>query len=104
MKHSTISRANFPLALRSARRALGTRQDEFDLVSSRTYVSALERGIKSPTLPKIDDLSTVLRIHPLSLLTLSYLPLETADSLDDLLGAIRAEVISILRANDPGLT
>jgi transcriptional regulator with XRE-family HTH domain len=39
---------------------------------SRTYVSALERGLKSPTLPKVDALSGVLGLHPLTLLALSY--------------------------------
>ena len=47
-------------------------QEIFDEVSSRTYVSALERGLKSPTLPKVDALSGVLGLHPLTLLALSY--------------------------------
>jgi transcriptional regulator with XRE-family HTH domain len=86
--------------MRVARRAIGTRQDEFDLVSSRTYVSALERGIKSPTLPKVDDLATVLQIHPLSLLTLSYLPRTegATTDLDKLLVDVRSEVLRILRS------
>lgn len=88
--------------MRAARRAIGTRQDEFDMVSSRTYVSALERGIKSPTLPKVDDLSTVLKIHPLSLLTLSYLQrVEGATTdLDKLLSDVRREVARIIEATD----
>jgi transcriptional regulator with XRE-family HTH domain len=91
--------------MRAARRAVGTRQDEFDMVSSRTYVSALERGIKSPTLPKVDDLATVLQIHPLSLLTLSYLQGlgDSTSSLDKLLAGVRSEVLRILQANDPAL-
>jgi transcriptional regulator with XRE-family HTH domain len=88
--------------MRAARRAIGTRQDEFDMVSSRTYVSALERGIKSPTLPKVDDLSTVLQIHPLSLLTLSYLQRVegTTTDLDKLLSDVRREVARIIEATD----
>lgn len=42
------------------------------MVSSRTYVSSLERGIKVPTLSKIDELASVMGIHPLTLLTLAY--------------------------------
>ena len=47
-------------------------QEVFDEVSSRTYISALERDLKSPTLPKVDALAGVLGLHPLTLLALSY--------------------------------
>ena len=43
------------------------------MISSRTYVSSLERGLKAPTLNKIDELAEVMDFHPLTLLTLSYL-------------------------------
>lgn len=65
-------RSSFSRALRLARNARGISQELFDEVSSRTYVSALERGLKSPTLPKVDALSGVLGLHPLTLLALSY--------------------------------
>lgn len=93
--------ANFPRALRAARRAQGTTQEAFDLVSSRTYVSALERGLKSPTLPKVDQLAEVLQLHPLSVLTLAYL-LDTdvsGVSLDGLLGTVRREVEGVLTSD-----
>lgn len=54
------------------RKARGRSQEEFDAVSSRTYVSALERGLKQPTLSKVDELAQVMDVHPLTLLTLSY--------------------------------
>ena len=57
-----------------ARRAHELPQEAFDQVSSRTYVSALERGIKHPTLPKVDQLAEVLGVHPLTLLALTYCP------------------------------
>lgn len=63
---------NFPKALKKARTAQGLSQESFGLVSSRTYVSSLERGLKAPTLNKADDLAQVLGIHPLTLLALSY--------------------------------
>jgi transcriptional regulator with XRE-family HTH domain len=65
-------RSSFPQALRRARNALGVSQEAFDLVSSRTYISAMERGIKQPTLGKVDDLAEVLGIHPLTLLALCF--------------------------------
>ena len=42
------------------------------LISSRTYLSTLERGIQSPTLVKIEQLAQTLEIHPLTLLTMAY--------------------------------
>jgi transcriptional regulator with XRE-family HTH domain len=41
-------------------------------VSSRTYMSSLERGLKSPTLSKVAELCEVMDVHPLTLLTLAY--------------------------------
>lgn len=63
---------HFSRALKRARSATGRTQEDFDVVSSRTYVSTLERGGKSPTLQKVDSLAQVLGIHPLTLLTLAY--------------------------------
>jgi transcriptional regulator with XRE-family HTH domain len=92
--------STFSKALRLARAAHGTPQDAFDLVSSRTYVSALERGVKNPTLPKVDELASVLAIHPLTLLTLSYIDgrNQSDKALDALLVQVRAEAGAILLA------
>jgi transcriptional regulator with XRE-family HTH domain len=73
MLHITKNQNNFSQALKTARTARGLSQEAFSLVSSRTYVSTLERELKSPTLSKVDELAEVLGIHPLTLLTLSYL-------------------------------
>jgi transcriptional regulator with XRE-family HTH domain len=69
MKPPTSSFAN---ALRTARKARGVPQEQFDTISSRTYISALERGLKQPTISKVDALASVLGLHPLTLLALSY--------------------------------
>lgn len=63
---------NFGAALKVARVLTDVTQEAFDGISSRTYVSTLERGLKSPTLQKVDSLASVLGIHPLILLTLAY--------------------------------
>lgn len=73
MPNPRSPRHKFSEALRTARRARGLSQEAFSLTSSRTYVSTLERGLKMPTLNKVDELSEVLELHPLTLLTLSYL-------------------------------
>lgn len=69
----------FAKALKLARNARGLTQEAFSDVSSRTYISSLERGLKNPTLDKIDILSKTMGIHPLTLLTLTYL-IGTEDS------------------------
>lgn len=59
-------------ALKAVRKARGLSQEAFSDVSSRTYLSSLERGLKSPTLSKLAELCEVMEIHPLTLLTLAY--------------------------------
>ncbi len=59
-------------ALKTVRKARGLSQEAFSDVSSRTYLSSLERNLKSPTLNKLAELCEVMEIHPLTLLTLAY--------------------------------
>lgn len=63
---------SFPAALKAVRKARGLSQEAFSDVSSRTYLSSLERGLKSPTLSKLTELCEVMEVHPLTLLTLAY--------------------------------
>lgn len=69
----------FAVALKQARTARRLTQEDFSNVSSRTYVSTLERGLKNPTLDKIEDLAGVMGVHPLTLITLAYM-IERNDS------------------------
>lgn len=64
--------SDFSNALHLVRKARGLTQEDFDDISSRVYISALERGIKQPTLPKVDALAGRLGVHPLTLLALAY--------------------------------
>ena len=66
------SKNSFPAALKMVRKARGLSQEAFSDVSSRTYMSSLERGLKSPTLSKVAELCEVMDVHPLTLLTLAY--------------------------------
>ncbi|MCW4153683.1 MAG: helix-turn-helix domain-containing protein [Pseudomonadota bacterium] len=59
----------FGQALRRQRRDKKMSQEAFSNVSSRTYMSELERGLKNPTLDKIEELAATMGIHPLTLLT-----------------------------------
>nr|WP_276324055.1 helix-turn-helix transcriptional regulator [Achromobacter xylosoxidans] len=59
-------------ALKTVRKARGLSQEAFSDVSSRTYLSTLERDLKSPTISKLAELCEVMDVHPLTLLTLAY--------------------------------
>lgn len=63
---------SLPSALRHIRKIRGLSQEDFSDTSSRTYMSSLERGLKSPTLKKLEELCAVMEVHPITLLTLSY--------------------------------
>jgi|GEM_PF-269479 len=65
--HSSVGKG-----IRSARLARNLSQEEFVAVSGRTYVSELERGTKTPTVTKVDQLAAHMRLHPLTVLALSY--------------------------------
>lgn len=95
MSRATHPKNNFPQALRTARDARGLNQEAFSLASSRTYVSSLERGLKNPTLKKVDELAEVLDIHPLTLLALSYMSGKDQKSADVLFGQVSKELSEI---------
>lgn len=71
-----MTSAGFGAALRTARKAKGMTQESFEGVSSRAYLSLLERGLRSPTLKMIEALAEELEVHPLTLLTLTYVQAE----------------------------
>ena len=85
-------------ALKTIRKARGLSQEDFSDVSSRTYMSTLERGIKSPTLNKLAELCEVMGIHPLTLLTLAYAG-DSPHKADELLAQVRQELEAVLKAS-----
>lgn len=68
-------------ALKEAREARGLTQEDFVGVSGRTYLSEIERGLKSPTLEKIDQLARHIGVHPLELLVACYAKCDSASAL-----------------------
>jgi transcriptional regulator with XRE-family HTH domain len=84
----------FGTGLRHARKSRGLTQEDFSTVSSRTYLSSLERGTKCPTIAKVEELASVIGIHPLTLLALTYLPQEHAE-LEELCSLVKAELASL---------
>lgn len=83
----------FGTGLQKARKSRELTQEDFSVVSSRTYLSSLERGIKAPTITKIDEIATVIGVHPLSLIAYAYLPSGSKER-DQFWATIAAEVDS----------
>jgi transcriptional regulator with XRE-family HTH domain len=86
-------RKAFGVTLKRYRVRAGLSQEAFSSVSSRTYISTLERGLKNPTLDKVNEIASTLSVHPLTLLTTYYLTLDDTQSIDDLIARIRCELI-----------
>src|SRR3546814_8476717 len=86
-------------ALKTVRKARGLSQEAFSDVSSRTYMSTLERDLKSPTLHKLAELCEVMEIHPLTLLTLAYAS-DSSHKADELLAQVRQELEAVLKERD----
>ncbi|MCH2342699.1 helix-turn-helix domain-containing protein [Pseudomonas sp. NPDC047963] len=82
----------FGLALKRYRLRKRLSQEDFSIVSSRTYLSSLERGLKSPTIDKVHDLASTLGVHPLTILASTYLIHDGYASADDLLKRIGQEL------------
>jgi transcriptional regulator with XRE-family HTH domain len=92
----------FGAGLQKARKSRGLTQEDFSVVSSRTYLSSLERGIKSPTITKIEELASVIGVHPLSLLALAYLPAKPEER-NEVCARIKADIESF-SSNAPKTT
>lgn len=86
-------------ALKTIRKARGLSQEAFSDVSSRTYMSSLERDLKSPTLNKLAELCGVMEVHPLTLLTLAYAD-DDAQRAEQLLAQVRQELEAVLKKDD----
>lgn len=86
-------------AIRTVRKARGLSQEAFSDVSSRTYLSSLERDLKSPTMHKLTELCAVMEVHPLTLLTLAYAGDSTRKA-EQLLAQVRQELEAVLKERD----
>lgn len=95
---SSTTAKDFGKALRQVRKSRGLTQEDFAAVSGRTYVSSLERGLKSPTFDKVAELAQTLDVHPLTLLTLAYLNTRRGESLRGLHGRIEREIDALVQS------
>jgi len=90
-RHNAIGQS-----LKLLRKAKSLTQEDFYEVSGRTYISQIERGVKAPTIDKVDTLAEVLTVHPLSLLTAAYLPKLQKKHIQQLLRQIEKELIELI--------
>ncbi|WP_395026129.1 helix-turn-helix domain-containing protein [Comamonas odontotermitis] len=93
------SKHTLPEALKTIRKARGLSQEDFSDVSSRTYMSTLERDLKSPTLNKLAELCEVMEVHPLTLLTLAYGG-KSSKQIDQLLALVRQELEALMQRDN----
>lgn len=59
-------------SLRLIRKTKGFAQEHLSEVSGRTYLSEVERGLKNPTIEKLDELARAMGVHPLTLISIAY--------------------------------
>lgn len=83
--------------LKAIRKARGLSQNNLAEVSSRTYVSKLERGQSSPTLEMMSTLSSPLGLSPLALVTLT-LATETGQSIRSLIKTVECDLAVLKEA------
>lgn len=88
-------RNGFAAALQLARKTKGLTQEDFSDVSSRTYLSSLERGIKSPTLEKVEQIASVIDVHPATLVVMATMHAERK-SFDQVVAQINHEIAALL--------
>lgn len=88
---------SFGEALRSVRINRGLTQEDFSDISGRTYLSCVERGLKSPTVEKLDEFASVLGIHPVTLLAQCYVKADPNISPTELVERVRSELDKLVR-------
>lgn len=86
----------FGRALQTIRKKRGLTQEDFSDTSSRTYLSTLERGLKSPTIEKVHDLAKTLNTHPLTILLLAYANAENMENIENIIEIVRAEAKALI--------
>lgn len=87
----------FGSALKLTRKAKGLTQEDFSQISSRTYISTLERGLYVPTIDKVDTIAKFMGVHPVTLFALSYLSKANSTDQTVLLDQVKEELEELLK-------
>lgn len=67
------SKTSVGRALRLARHLAAKSQDDMTVVSSRTFVSSVERGLKSPTIEKLSQIADALHVDAAAIVVVAAL-------------------------------
>lgn len=59
---------------------------------SQSYISSLEAGRWSPSLDKIEQMASVLQVHPATIILAGYMKVEGQAEAEDLIKRIRSEL------------
>ncbi len=86
----------FGQALKQCRKFRGKTQEDFGDVSSRTYISQIERGVSAPTLKKIEMLAKELELEPTTMVALCYLKLNSTLTTKQLLINVKKQLDEIM--------
>ena len=87
--------ASIGKSLKSIRASKGLTQEDFGVVSSRTYLSTLERDLKSPTIEKLDQIAAVLGVSPLTILIKAEMEMSGEQDIEIILNQVRDEMASL---------
>lgn len=77
-------------AIKACRLKIGIAQE--GMGASQSYISNLENGRWNASLDKIEQMATVLGVHPVSIILAGYLKAEGESAADDTLARIQAEL------------
>lgn len=100
MEFAMTLKSAFGKAFVKARKVAGLTQDDYDLVSTRSYISYIERGKNSITIDKLDVLSKFMNIHPASLIIQTYLEYDENLSSMDVMRKIMEDLSKLERHNE----
>lgn len=90
------------ITIKALRKAKNLSQEDFGVVSSRTYLSSLERGLKSPTLDKLEQIADVLGVPPASIVVLAYAIKNGKNDIESAIEAIVIDAKAAMRSVDVG--
>ncbi|WP_339428431.1 helix-turn-helix domain-containing protein [Pseudomonas sp. RA_105y_Pfl1_P41] len=80
----------FGQALRELRMSKDLSQESIG--ASQSYVSDVERGLKTPSIEKLDEFASTIGIHPVTILAKSYLIKDRSLSPEELMAQVRKEL------------
>ena len=78
------------LALKQQRLSKGLSQETIG--ASQSYISDIERGLKAISVEKLDELAKNMGVHPLTILTNSYLKIDANTDLQQIFELISKEL------------